>query len=103
MEKIPTIESKSEKLSPEELGRKFNTENWCSFEQYLREQVKADPSIRFDIIADWAGVGKAQAAKGLLDGCASKYHIDSFIIRATRQQFEEDVNAFMSGVKWEEI
>jgi len=103
METMSTIESMNQKLNPEELGKKFNTENTYFFEEYLRKQVKADPLIRFNIIADWVSVGKAQAAKGLLDGYASEYHIDSITIRATRQQYEEDVNAFMSGVQWEEI
>ncbi|MDP1993965.1 MAG: hypothetical protein Q8K40_01830 [Ignavibacteria bacterium] len=100
---MPTIESMNRELSPEELGVKFNSEDTWSFEKYLRQQVKANPSIRFNIVANWVSVGKARAAKGILDSDASKYHIDSITIRATRQQFEEDVNAFMSGVKWEEI
>jgi len=103
MEKIPIIESKNNELSPEELGVKFNNEDTWTFERYLRQQVKAEPSIRFNIIADWVSVGKARAAKGLLDSDSSKYHIDSITIRCTRQQYMEDVNAFMSGVKWEEI
>ncbi len=103
MEKIPGIESMDKRLSPEELGEKFNTEDTCSFERYLRQQVKVDPSIRFNIVANWLDVGKARAAKGLFEGCSSKYNIDSFSIKATRSQYEEDVNAFMSGVRWIEI
>lgn len=101
METLPPIESMDNRLSPEELGERFNTEDWFSFQSYLRKQVKADPSIRFNIVADWVSINKAEAAKELVS--ASKYHMDSITIRATRQQYEEGVNIFMSGVKWEEI
>jgi len=103
MEKMPVIESMNTKLSPEELGEKFNTEDSCAFAKYLRQQVKVDPLIRFNIVAKWLSVGKARAAKGLLDSFAEKYNIDSITIQATRQQYMEDVNVFMSGVKWEQI
>ena len=97
------IESEREdELSPEELGNKFNTEPSYLFTDYLRKKVKADPSIRFNIVADWVSVHKARAAKAFLDE-GSRFHIDSIAIRATREQFKEDVNAFMSGVEWIEV
>ncbi len=88
-------------VSPEELGLKFNELDAVDFMSYLRQLIKQDDSIRFSIVADWVDVSKVRVAKALIDD--ARWHIDSIIIRATRQQFEEDVNAFQSGLKWEEI
>lgn len=96
-------ESTINELSPEALGDKFNTENFFDFIKDIRQKIKADPSVRFIIIANWTSVQKARSAKALLEQYASRLNIDSISIRATRQQYEEDVNAFESGVKWEEI
>jgi hypothetical protein len=64
--------------------------------------MKEDSSIRFSIVADWVDVEHARLAKFLIDN-NSRWHVDSIIIKATRQQFEEDVNAFQSGVQWQEV
>ena len=102
MEKMK-IELISNEINPEALGKKFNDEDSGDFMAGLRQRVKSNPLIRFTIVADWAGVQKAQFAKAILDQYAIRLNIDSITIRATRQQYEEDVNAFESGVKWEEI
>ncbi len=88
--------------SPEALGEKLN-ENYEDFVVTLRHKIKEDPSVRFSIVAGWAGASTVRRAKSLLDMYSSRLNIDSITIRATRQQYEEDVNAFQSGVKWEEI
>lgn len=98
-----SIESIKNELSPEELGSKFNAENFSTFVAGLRQKVKADPSIRFAIVADWVNTQKARSAKALLDQYESRLNIDSITIRATRLQRDEDVNAFESGMKWEEV
>lgn len=97
------FESVDNEFSPEALGCKFNTLAAYDFIDYLRQKVKQDPAIRFTIIADWVDFHKARAAKALLEVHASRLNIDSITIRGTRQQYEEDVNAFQSGVKWEEV
>ncbi|MFA5126951.1 MAG: hypothetical protein WC465_03065 [Patescibacteria group bacterium] len=102
MEK-PRIESDTRELSPEELGSKFNSMDYYDFTEFLRDKIKSDPSLHFSIVSDWVNVQKARAAKGLLQQDGSRLNIDSITIRATRQQYEEDVNAFQSGVRWEEI
>lgn len=88
--------------SPESLGKKLN-DNFEDLVITLRKKIKGDPTTRFSIVADWAGVSTVHRAKSLLDMYSSRLNIDSITIRATRQQYEEDVNAFQSGVKWEEI
>lgn len=97
------IEIESSEINPEVLGNKFNTEDFTVFLSYLRERVKNNPSVRFSIIADWVSVQKVRSAKALLDQYATKLNIDSISIRATREQYEKDINAFQSGVKWDEI
>jgi len=87
-------------INPEELGKKFN-EDPIAFTSYLRQETKKNPSIRFNIIAEWKDVHRARAAKGILD--SGRYPIDSFAIKATKEQYMEDVNAFQSGVKWIEV
>src|SRR3989338_3116455 len=97
-------ESASEnELDPEELGSKFNGMEYGDFVGFLREKVKEYPLIRISIVASWVSREKARQAKALFDQYESKFNIDSIIIRATREQMEEDINAFQSGVKWEEV
>lgn len=102
MEKL-TLEPIKNELSPEALGQKFNAEDFSVFTKDLRQKVKENPNIRFSITADWTTVQKARSAKALFDQYSLKLNIDSFTIRATRQQKDEDVNVFESGVSWEEI
>lgn len=89
-------------ITPEELGLKFNQLDPIDFTSYLRQLIKQDDSIRFSIIADWVDMNKARFAKALIDD-SRRWHVDSIIIKATRQQFEEDINAFQSGVQWQEV
>jgi len=102
MEKIEFEKIKDE-LDPEILGSKFNTEDFTTFVAYLRQKIKANSSSHFAIIADWVNVQKIRSAKALLDQYSKRLNIDSITIRATQQQYNEDVNAFQSGVKWEEV
>lgn len=90
------------KITPEELGLKFNQLDPIDFTRYLRQLIKQDDSIRFSIIADWVDMNQARFAKALNDD-PSRWHVGSIIIKATRQQFEEDINAFQSGVQWQEV
>ncbi len=102
-EPIGSLESAEEKLTPEKLGVMFNTMDPCDFKTYLREELGKDPSKHFSIVADWKSKSGARFAKSLLDMRRQELNIDSITIRATRKQMEEDVNAFQSGVEWEEI
>lgn len=102
MERMVIESINNNEWSPRTLGEKLN-ENYEDFVITLRQKVKEDPSVRFSIVADWAGVSTVHRAKSLFDMYSSRLNIDSITIRATRQQYEEDVNAFQSGVKWEEI
>ena len=89
--------------TPESLGELFNNLDYGDFVDYLRTQSKKEPGLKFRIVAPWTSVEKTRAAKTLLDTYATRLNIDSFSIKATRQQYEQDVNAFESGLKWVEI
>jgi len=102
MYKIKT-ELINNEFSPEILGAKFNKYDLDIFIVDLRQKIKSDPSIRFNIIADWISVQKTRSAKALLDLYQTILNIDSITILATRQQYEEDINAFESGLKWKEV
>ncbi len=101
MDKIESAFIKNDEFSPEALGQKFNELSSLDFMSLLEDKIKSDPNIRFTIIADWGGLFKARAAKAIWEN--RRLNIDSITIRATRAQYNEDVNAFQSGVKWEEV
>jgi len=83
------------------VSEEFRAMDSVEFVYLLRRKIKENPLTHFSIVADWINVGTARYAKSLSDDY--RLQIDSITIRATRKQYEEDVNAFMSGVKWEEI
>ena len=88
-------------IAPEYLGELFNrAEDWSDFVHYLRVQLKDNPAARFSIVAPWESVEKTRAAKALLDMYQNRLNIDRFAIKATREQYNQDINAFQSGLEW---
>lgn len=92
-----------QKIPTTNLGKEFNQMEIPDFVEFLEERYKADPSAHFVIVADWVDINKVRATKAMLEVYGARYNIDSITIKATRKQYEEDVNAFESGVNWEEI
>ena len=97
------MENSIERNSGQDVGEQFNSLEFSEFISFLRERLKQDPSLRFSIEADWHSLEKTRSAKALFDQYGSRLHIDSITIRATREQHEEDPNAFASGVRWVEL
>lgn len=89
-------------VDPEMLGELFNRDPY-ELVSFLREKLREDASLRFNIVANWVDVNTVRAAKAILDSWASRLNIDSFTVRATREQYMQDPNAFESGVRWEEV
>lgn len=90
--------------SPDFIGNVFNESETSDFLDYLRDLHRKYPSQKIKIIANWVSVDKARAAKGIMENHAPRYNIDSFIIRATDEQQQEEINVFQSGlVTWERI
>lgn len=98
-----SVESSEEELSPEKLGSMFNEMDYSEFRSFLKNKIRANPSLRINIVANWKDKFKARQAKALMDMESDKLNIDSITIKATHEQAYEDINAFQSGVKWEEI
>lgn len=86
---------------PTDVSTEFDSMDSCDFMKFLRQKRRQNPNETFAIVADWKNVQTARKAKALLDDRSLK--ITSITIRATRAEYEKDVNAFQSGVKWEEI
>jgi len=76
--------------------------NSIQFLDYLRK-LKNEPFL--DIKIKWVDVPTARRLKAFLeDGEAlSKGQKRSASIRATEEQYGEELNVFASGVKWEKI
>jgi hypothetical protein len=94
--------SESATNEPEMLGELFNRDPY-ELVSFLREKLREDASLRFNIVANWVNVNTVRGAKAILDSWASRLNIDSFTVRATREQYLQDPNAFESGIRWEEI
>lgn len=88
----PTAEIPSEN----DLGKLFNEMDSADFIRHIRTLARENPN-NLVIIASWGGVQKARFAKALLDD-RQRYHIESITILCTPEQYQEDVNAFQSGV-----
>lgn len=95
------LKEHTETPDAEYLGELFNhAEDWSDFVHYLRVQLKDDPGMRFEIVAPWVSLEKTRSAKALIDMYRSRLNIDRFAIRATREQRDQDVNLFQSGLEW---
>lgn len=88
------------KIEISDISAEFANMSSSDFRYFLREQIKKNPATQFSIITDWIDVQTSRKAKALMDQYSC---INSITIRANRMQYEEDINAFQSGVKWEEI
>lgn len=92
----------SNAVDPEMLGELFNRDPY-ELVSFLREKLRENSSLRFNIVADWVDVNTARGAKAILDSWGSRLNIDSFTVRATHEQYMQDPNAFESGVRWERV
>lgn len=100
-ENMVNAESSNE-FDPEMLGELFNRDPY-ELVSFLRSKLREDASLRFNIVANYVDVNTARGAKAILDQYGPRLNIDSFTVRATREQYMQDPNAFESGVRWERI
>lgn len=84
------------------LGDMFNNATHEEFLTFLRAEIKNNPKISFNIVADFVDKSKLRQAKALIERSTSENEI-KIAIRATRKQMETEVNVFNSGVEWIEI
>jgi hypothetical protein len=93
MENFETI------TSLEKFIEKFNTDDNVTLSGYLRTYFRRNPETNINIEIKWNSVSKARFAKALMEQYGTKLNIT---IIATRKQYEQDINAFESGVIWKE-
>ncbi len=90
-----------ESLKPIDISSEFSTLEYSDLRKFLRLKIKENPAVTFTAVLDWVSRQTVRKAKACLDD--STLNIKSITVRATRQQYQEDVNSFESGVRWEEV
>lgn len=99
---METYNSKSEhEPAPKDISEEFLNMPWHEFDAFLRTQRK-EPSL--SIAIDWKDVPTARKLKAFLeDFSALGKQKRSATIRATEEQYSQEMNVFASGVKWEKV
>lgn len=88
--------------TPKDISSEFlNILSWDEFDDFLTTQA-GEPSLSITI--DWKDVPTAERLKGFIeDSHKPKKQKRYATIRATQEQHDRAVNAFLSGVKWEKV
>ncbi|HNZ86287.1 MAG TPA: hypothetical protein PLD95_01180 [bacterium] len=95
---MENLENKIEN-QPRDITREFETMDTVEFIGFLRS-MRGEPSL--SITTDWKGVRTPRSLKAFVDSAPPNQKRYA-TVNATREQYEQDVNAFESGVKWKEI
>ncbi len=94
----------NQEITPKDISHEFETMDSLEFRAFLRS-IRNIPSL--SITTDFKSVNTPRSLKAFIDECEgpakSKGQKRFATVRATREQFEQDVNAFESGVKWEKV
>ena len=97
---METLNSNIEnETTPKDISSEFSSMDTEDFFVFLRSQ-RNEPALSITI--DWVDVWAARRLKAFVDEYTETQK-RSATIRATKEQFNEDVNAFASGVKWEQV
>lgn len=99
---METFNSKIEhELAPKDVSEAFKNMPEHEFHVFLRT-LRKEPSLSITI--DWISVPKAIRLKAFLEDFSALGVQKRFAtIRATQEQYEQAMNVFASGVKWEKI
>lgn len=86
---------------PKDVSAEFLSMNRFDFEDFLRT-LRKEPALSITI--DWVDVLTARRLKAFLeDFSVSDKQKRSATIRATQEQHDQEINVFVSGVKWEKV
>ena len=87
---------------PKDISAEFQNMNLREFMHFLRTQRK-EPSLSITI--DWKDIPTARRLKAFLEdfNALDLKQRRSATIRATEQQYKQELNVFASGVKWEKV
>lgn len=87
---------------PKNISAEFLNMNVNDFLSFLRSQRK-EPALSIKI--DWIDIQAARRLKAFLEDfdAISKGQKRFAVIRATEEQYKQELNVFASGVKWEKV
>ncbi len=97
---METIKSTIEnEPTPKDISSEFINMDPVEFRAFLREDRK-EPALSITI--DWVDIHTARRLKAFLEG-AKDGQERTATIRATEEQYKQELNVFTSGVKWERV
>ncbi|NCS72502.1 MAG: hypothetical protein GW775_04535 [Candidatus Magasanikbacteria bacterium] len=96
---METFKSKIEREpAPKDISAEFSSMDSSEFGRFLRTQKQ---ELALSITIDWKDVPTARRLKAFLeDGRGQKRYAT---IRATEEQYRQELNVFASDVKWEKV
>ncbi len=89
----------NQEITPKDISHEFEIMDELEFARFLRT-VRDKQEL--SIITDFNNINTVRKLKAFVD-VPSPNQRRFAIVKATREQYEQDVNAFQSGVKWEEV
>ncbi|MEK7532414.1 MAG: hypothetical protein AAB579_02320 [Patescibacteria group bacterium] len=96
---METSDSKLEhEPAPRDISQEFLIMDTFAFLDFLRT-MRSEPSLSITI--DWKDVPTARRLKAFLESGRGQKR--SATIRATDEQYNQELNVFASGVKWEKV
>lgn len=89
-------------IPPKDISQEFLTMDTFEFSDFVRT-LRNEPSL--SIMIDWKDVPTARRLKAFLEDMRARERGQKRVatIRATEEQYEQELNVFASGVKWERI
>lgn len=95
----PHLENES---GPRDISEEFKSMSFSEFNSFLRT-LRREPALA--ITVDWSGVSKAQQLKAFLEDpdALRRNQKRTATIRATEAEYKQELNVFVSGVKWEKV
>jgi hypothetical protein len=102
MENPETRKTVEKTPEPKDISSEFLSMTWSQFDDFLRSQRK-EPSLSIKIY--WRDVPTARRLKAFLEDfdAISRGQKRFATIRATEEQWRQELNVFASGVKWEKV
>lgn len=91
--------NKESEPEPKDISAEFLRMEPLYFLAFLRTQ-RQEPALTIAI--DWVDVWTARRLKAFLEDQRGQQK-RSATIRATKEQYEQELNVFASGVKWEKV
>ncbi|MHB9019755.1 MAG: hypothetical protein ACYC3G_02685 [Minisyncoccota bacterium] len=93
--------NKEKEPTPKDISAEFLKMESFDFLDLL-ETLENEPALSIKI--DWVDIWTARRLKAFLEDHSTRGNQKrSVTIRATKEQYEQELNVFASGVKWEEI